>query len=270
MNDSDWRREVSVARCPRSWACAEDRSDPIRQWVSEDRRSRAARSGAWAPKIRRQFGIDHLVGYVAVSTGSPAALVTGGSRGIGAATVVALARRGLDVAFTYRSRKRRADQVVAEASTSGRRVLAVASDMTDQDATARLVEQLGGWTERVDVLVTSHWAHLYGAVMQFPAYEAIARSKQAGELALRELAADDRRGLRLLVVTGDLVEGTITPKLLERASRGVAGRRRREVGALPSAADVAEAIATAALDASLPSGHTVVVGGPLDSLPRRC
>jgi len=49
------------------------------------------------------------VGYVAVSTASPAALVTGGSRGIGAATVVALARRGLDVAFTYRSRKRRAD-----------------------------------------------------------------------------------------------------------------------------------------------------------------
>src|SRR5262249_10192723 len=80
-----------------------------------------------------------LVGYVAVSTGSPAALVTGGSRGIGAATVVALARRGLDVAFTYRSRKRRADQVVAEASTSGRRVLAIASDMTERDATARLV-----------------------------------------------------------------------------------------------------------------------------------
>lgn len=250
-----------------------------------------------------------------MSTASPAALVTGGSRGIGAATVVALARRGLDVAFTYRSRKRRADQVVAEASTAGRRVLAIASDMTDPDATARLFGQLGGWTARVDVLVlnasgglepamaedpdypmkinrdaqvafvqaarpllasgvtvvfvTSHWAHLYGAVMQFPAYEPIARSKQAGELALRELAADGRRGLRLLVVTGDLVEGTITPRLLERASRGVAGRRRREVGALPSAADMGEAIATAALDASLPSGHTVVIGGPLDSLPRR-
>src|SRR5215471_20153393 len=63
MNDSDWRREVSVARCPRSWACAEDRSDPIRQWVSEDRRSRTARWGAWAPKIRRQFGIIHLGGH---------------------------------------------------------------------------------------------------------------------------------------------------------------------------------------------------------------
>src|SRR5215471_5943988 len=47
-------------QCPRSWACAEDRSDPIRQWVSEDRRSRAARWGAWATKVRWQFGINHL------------------------------------------------------------------------------------------------------------------------------------------------------------------------------------------------------------------
>jgi len=250
-----------------------------------------------------------------VTTPSRAALVTGGSRGIGAATVVGLARRGLDVAFTYRSRKRRADEVVAEASETGRRVIAIASDMTDPEAAARLINELRGWTERVDVLVlnasgglepgmapdpdypmrinrdaqvaflqaarplladgatvvlvTSHWAHLYGAVAQFPAYEPIARSKRAGELALRELAADCGLGFRLLVVSGDLVEGTITPKLLERASRGVVGRRRREVGALPSAADMGEAIATAALDASLPSGHTVVVGGSLASLPRR-
>jgi hypothetical protein len=68
----------SVSRCLRSWVCAEDRSEPIRRWVSEDRRSRAAKYrgpqeiavvgcgfpgvvwGAWAPKIRRQFGINHL------------------------------------------------------------------------------------------------------------------------------------------------------------------------------------------------------------------
>ena len=49
-----------MARWPRSWACAEDQSEPIRQWVSEDRRSRPARWGAWATKVRRQFGITHL------------------------------------------------------------------------------------------------------------------------------------------------------------------------------------------------------------------
>jgi NAD(P)-dependent dehydrogenase (short-subunit alcohol dehydrogenase family) len=251
-----------------------------------------------------------------VTTPQRAALVTGGSRGIGAATVLALAQRGLDVVFTYRSRKRRAEQVAAEASATGRRVLAIASDMTDLEATAQLFDELQRWTQHLDllvlnasgglepgmagdpdypmkinrnaqvafvhaarpllasastvVLVTSHWAHLYGTVTQLPAYEPVARSKHAGEQALRELLARGEPDIRLLVVTGDLVEGTVTPKLLERASRGVADQRKLVVaGGLPSAADMAGAIASAALDSSLPSGHTIVVGGALDSLRSR-
>src|SRR2546430_189100 len=50
----------SVARCPRWWSGAKDRSERIRQCVSEDRRSWAARWGAWAPKVRLHFGIAHL------------------------------------------------------------------------------------------------------------------------------------------------------------------------------------------------------------------
>src|SRR5438067_4755187 len=74
----------------------------------------------------------------------------------------------------------------------------------------------------VVVFVTSHWAHLYGEVPQLPDYEPVARSKRAGEDLLRArigVLAD--RGIRLLVVTGDLVEGTITARLLERRSRGL-------------------------------------------------
>src|SRR5262249_28195308 len=68
----------------------------------------------------------------------------------------------------------------------------------------------------------SHWAHLYGQVQQLPAYEAVAESKHAGELALRaQQATLAAREIRLLVVTGDLIEGTITPKLLERAAPGL-------------------------------------------------
>ena len=47
------------------------------------------------------------------------ALVTGGSRGIGAATVLALARRGFDVALTYRNKAARAESVAAEARALG-------------------------------------------------------------------------------------------------------------------------------------------------------
>src|SRR5262249_57300161 len=76
------------------------------------------------------------------------------------------------------------------------------------------------------VLVTSHWAPLYGTVTQLRAYEPVARSKHAGEQALRELLVYGEPAIRLLVVTRDLEEGTVTPKLLERASSGVADQRK--------------------------------------------
>jgi hypothetical protein len=97
----------------------------------------------------------------------------------------------------------------------------------------------------------------------------VASSKFAGEQALRaqqdDLAAAD---IRLIVVTGDLIEGTITPKLLERVTPGLAGSRRTAIGALPTAAQMGQVIATAATDATLTSGQTVVIGGDLESLPR--
>jgi hypothetical protein len=116
------------------------------------------------------------------------------------------------------------------------------------------------------VLVPSHWAHRYGEVSQLPAYAPIAESKHAGEQALRERFADPRLGIHVLVVTGDLVEGTVTQKLLEPASRGLAEHRRHTAGGLPTAADMGSAIAAAALDGALPAGHTVVVGGDLGLL----
>ncbi|MGH2498896.1 MAG: hypothetical protein ACRDF0_02210 [Candidatus Limnocylindria bacterium] len=117
------------------------------------------------------------------------------------------------------------------------------------------------------VHVTSHWAHLYGRVAQLPEYEPVARSKHAGELALRAREEElRRRGIRLLVVTGDLVEGTITARLLERAAMGLAEQRPV---VLPSPARMAKAIVDASLDRSLPSGHTVAVGASLPSLGPR-
>lgn len=119
------------------------------------------------------------------------------------------------------------------------------------------------------VFVTSHWAHLYGQVEQLPAYDAVAASKWSGERLLRaRLPELVSRGVRLLVVTGDLVEGTITPRLLERRGPGVTDDRRTATGGLPTTREFGEAIARAATDFSLPTGHTVVVGGSLDSVPR--
>jgi NAD(P)-dependent dehydrogenase (short-subunit alcohol dehydrogenase family) len=247
----------------------------------------------------------------------PVALITGGSRGIGAATALALAERGYDVVITYRNKAARANEVVDAVTQRGVRALAVQCDITQQADLEQLFATLKTWSGHLDLLalnasggleremlaadpdypmhinrdaqiavldqalplmppgscvvfVTSHWAHLYGQVEQISTYAPIAASKHAGELALRERRRElSEREIRLIIVTGDLVEGTITPKLLERAEPGLAAQRRESIGPLPTAAEMGEAIAVAATDLSLPSGHTVVVGGALDRLQRK-
>jgi NAD(P)-dependent dehydrogenase (short-subunit alcohol dehydrogenase family) len=243
----------------------------------------------------------------------PVALITGGSRGIGAAAARALARRGFDIVVTYRNKAARAAKVVAAVERCGRRGIAVACDITHEADVQTLFATVRDWADALDVLVlnasgglerealavnpqypmqinrdaqlavldaalplltlggvvvfvTSHWAHLYGQVEQLPAYGAIAESKFAGEQALRARQHElMRRAIRLLVVTGDLVDGTITPKLLERKAPGLTGERRR-LGKLPTADEMGEAIAATATDSTPPNGATVVVGGDLESL----
>ncbi|WP_020386200.1 SDR family oxidoreductase [Kribbella catacumbae] len=68
------------------------------------------------------------------------ALVTGGSRGIGAAAAVALATDGWDVGVSYRTRSDEADQVVATCEKLGRRAYAVQADVAEPDQIERLFD----------------------------------------------------------------------------------------------------------------------------------
>ncbi|MEU4603907.1 SDR family oxidoreductase [Kribbella sp. NPDC023972] len=83
------------------------------------------------------------------------ALVTGGSRGIGAATAIALAERGADVALTYNSSPDAAAKVVKEIEALGRTAYALEVDAADAVAVAdgvnRAADQLGG----LDILVNN-------------------------------------------------------------------------------------------------------------------
>jgi hypothetical protein len=96
---------------------------------------------------------------------------------------------------------------------------------------------------------------------QLRSYEPVAASKHAGERALQdripELAA---RGVSLVVVSGDLIEDTITAKLLEREHPGLIEGRRATLGSLLTVEAFAEAVVSAALDPQLESGATVLVG----------
>jgi NAD(P)-dependent dehydrogenase (short-subunit alcohol dehydrogenase family) len=62
-------------------------------------------------------------------TSTPIALVTGGSRGLGRNTAIALAHRGSDLVITYRSNRADADAVVAEIEKLGRRAVALQLDV---------------------------------------------------------------------------------------------------------------------------------------------
>jgi 3-oxoacyl-[acyl-carrier protein] reductase len=111
------------------------------------------------------------------------------------------------------------------------------------------------------VFVTSHLAHFYGRKPVYALYEPVAASKYAGEQSLRNRIPQlMEQGISLGVVSGDLIEGTITPKLMERSNRGLINERRDRAGVLPTVAEFAFAIVDCCTDPHLISGSTVFVG----------
>ncbi len=82
-------------------------------------------------------------------------LVTGGSRGIGRAIVLACADAGAHVAFTYRSASSAADEVVKAVEAKGRRALALQSDAANFTAAGAAVDSVVKEFGRLDVLVNN-------------------------------------------------------------------------------------------------------------------
>jgi 3-oxoacyl-[acyl-carrier protein] reductase len=83
------------------------------------------------------------------------ALVTGGSRGIGAAIAITLAEAGAAVAVNYRERARDAEAVVARIEAGGGRAIAVAADVSQAAAVTQMVEQVARDLGPIDILVNN-------------------------------------------------------------------------------------------------------------------
>ena len=83
------------------------------------------------------------------------AIVTGGSRGIGRAIVLALARQGADVAFSYRGNAEAAGEVAAAVEAMGRQALTHRGDVSDPDAAEGLIAATLGAYGRIDILVNN-------------------------------------------------------------------------------------------------------------------
>lgn len=232
------------------------------------------------------------------------ALVTGASRGIGAATARLLAAHGDHVLINYREKRTRAEKLAAEIRDTGGSATVVPADITASGDVDLLASDLAADFGRLDVLVlnasgglelgaepdyamrinrdaqlrlvdalsphmplgsrivyvTSHQAHFFPHRPVPAGYEPIAESKRAGEDALRDRAADlADRGVGFSVVSGDMIDGTIIVRLLERRDRdAVAARRAAET--LPTVDDFAEAIA-AETHVATTVARTLFIGG---------
>lgn len=83
------------------------------------------------------------------------AIVTGGTRGIGKAIVLELARRGADVAFNYAKSAEAANALTRELEGLGVRTLAVQCDVANTEASADMVKQVKEAFGRIDFLVNN-------------------------------------------------------------------------------------------------------------------
>ena len=116
------------------------------------------------------------------------------------------------------------------------------------------------------VFVTSHQAHFIATVETMPEYLPVALSKRAGEDALRDLIPSlIAKGIDFVVVSGDMIEGTITATLLQRANPGAIEARKEAAGRLYNVGEFAAEIVLAAVE-PVPENHTRYVGDVSDFL----
>lgn len=141
------------------------------------------------------------------------ALVTGGSRGIGAAIVERLAAEGADVALTYNTSADRAEQVAAAVRGTGRRGLAIHAPAGDPQAVPAAVDRTAAEFGRLDILVNNAGIFPYGTIDELT----MEQFDEAMALHVRAVFAAAKAASRHLSAGGRII--SIGSNLAERVSR---------------------------------------------------
>lgn len=143
------------------------------------------------------------------------ALVTGGSRGLGAATAEALAGQGADVAISYVASADKAEAAVEKLKAKGVRALAIRSDQADMAAAGPLVERVIAHFGRLDILVNNAAIAVQGKTVDDPALDTANLDRQwqvnvMGTVAVTRAAAPVLADGGRIIFIGSLL-GTRVP-----------------------------------------------------------
>ncbi|MFM0696619.1 SDR family oxidoreductase [Paraburkholderia graminis] len=106
------------------------------------------------------------------------ALITGGSRGLGASTAEAFAELGADVAISYVASADKAEAVVERLKAKGVRALAIQSDQADTAAARLLVDKVVAHFGKLDILVNNAAIAVQGKTVDDPDLDTVNLDRQ--------------------------------------------------------------------------------------------
>lgn len=167
------------------------------------------------------------------------ALVTGGSRGIGAATAIQLAAEGATVALSYSSSEAAAEQVVATIEASGGKAIALKADQADATAVKALIADVVERFGRIDVLVNNAAVFVTGTVDEAVDTSGFEQQRkinyEAVVTAIREASRVMKRGGRIISISSALAWRSTWPGLADysatkRAIEGYSKGAARDLG----------------------------------------
>jgi enoyl-[acyl-carrier protein] reductase III len=220
------------------------------------------------------------------------ALVTGGTRGIGRAIAIKLAKEGSDVVIVYHNSHEEAEAVCAAIQDLGQRAHAIQSDVSDPELVCEIFEGVRQHFGRLDLLVSNaatgvlrpalelslkHWRRCLetnALALNLLAQQAVPLMAQGGRIialaskaALESLARSlaqelGPRGIRVNVVSAGPVDTDALRYFPNREQLLAEFGRRAPAGPILTAEAVADAVYLLCLpEAAMITGHTLVVDG---------
>lgn len=137
------------------------------------------------------------------------ALITGGSRGIGAGIVKRLAAEGATVAFTYAQAKEAAATVVAEVEAAGGKALMIAADNHSPEAITQAVEETVKTFGRIDILVNNAGVYVVNTIENYTLQEyedVMDVNVRAVFLASQSAAKHMQPGSRIITIGSNMAD----------------------------------------------------------------